>query len=377
MFLEEHYIMWLARIDGISIKKKYDIIDHFEDAKSFFYSDNKVIREYCEKYKINFKNIIDEKDESILNSYVDELYKKDIKYISFKNNAYPKLLKEIPDAPLGFYMIGDMPDENINKIGMIGARKCTQYGAMNAYKFSKELCENNICIVSGMALGIDSMAHKGAIDNNGLTIAVLGCGVDIIYPPSNKNLRDSIIKNGCIISEYPPKTPPYASHFPARNRIISGLCSAIVVVESAKKSGTLITVGQALDQGRDIFAIPGNINNAMSEGTNNLIKDCAFPLTHIDDILSVLNTLNNFNIDTQTNNNLTNNKKDTPSKDNLLMEDDKEQAIYDCIKNEPITIDEIIFKTNIDIQTLQYKLTMLEIKGYIQKLAGQKYIKKL
>nr|WP_317358788.1 DNA-processing protein DprA [uncultured Tyzzerella sp.] len=374
--LEENFIMWLARIDGISIKKKWDILNHFKSAKQFFYSDISEIRYFCDKNRINIKNILDLKNEIIIENYINELYKYNLKFICKNSEDYPELLKNIPDAPLGFYMLGNMPDSIYNKVSVIGARKCTQYGAMCAYKFGKELGENNVVVVSGMATGIDSMAHKGAIDGKGKTIAVLGCGLDIVYPPSNANLRDSIINNGCVISEFPVGTPPYAANFPMRNRIISGISDGVLVVEAALKSGTLITVGQALEQGRDIFAIPGNINNVMSEGTNNLIKECAFPVTNVEDILSnlgIINKYNDFSNKIEKNNN--NNTEKSENIKNLLAPDEK--IVYACIKESPITIDEIILKANINIQTAQYLLTMLEIKGYIQKLAGQKYIKAL
>ena len=371
--LEDNFIMWLARIEGISIKKKWDILEHFKSAKEFFYSSISEIRFFCDKNRININNILSIKSEALIENYIKEIEKYNVKFISKDNNDYPELLKCISDAPLGFYMLGNMPKDEYNKVSIIGARKCTQYGAMCAYKFGKELGESNVVVVSGMAMGIDSMGHKGAIDGGGKTIAVLGCGLDIVYPPSNLKLRDDIVNNGCVISEFPIGTPPYPANFPIRNRIISGISDATLVVESGKKSGTLITVGQALEQGRDVFAVPGNINNAMSEGTNNLIKECAFPATNVDDILSNLGILNKYiDLKNQQNNNITEKSENIK---NLLAPDEK--IVYACIKESPITIDEIILKANISIQTAQYVLTMLELKGYIQKLAGQKYIKAL
>lgn len=377
--LEDNFLMWLARIDGISIKKKWDILNYFNTAKEFFYADVLDIKIFCEKNRINIKNILDVRNDVILEKYIKDVEKHNLKFITQNSDDYPELLKSIPDAPIGFYMLGNMPKDINNKVGIIGARKCTQYGAINAYKFGKELGENNVVVVSGMAMGIDSMAHKGAIDAKGKTIAVLGCGLDIIYPPSNIGLRNDIINNGCVISEFPIGTPPYPANFPMRNRIISGISDAILVIESAKKSGTLITVGQALEQGRDIFAIPGNINNPMSEGTNNLIKECAFPVTNVDDILSNLGILHKYNRnDNFSNENVKNSNNSIEKSENiknLLAPDEK--IVYACIKDSPVTIDEIILKANINIKTAQYVLTMLEIKGYIQKLAGQKYIKAL
>ncbi|WP_250278715.1 DNA-processing protein DprA [[Clostridium] colinum] len=377
--LEENFIMWLARIEGISIRKKWDILKYFKTARDFFYADISEIKIFCNKHRININNILEVKNEILIEQYVDELYKHNIRFITQESKEYPQLLKNIIDAPLGLYIIGNMPKDLYNKVGVIGARKCTQYGAMNAYKFGKELGENNVVVVSGMAMGIDSMAHKGAIDGKGKTVAVLGCGLDIVYPPSNISLREEIINNGCIISEFPIKTPPYPANFPMRNRIISGISDGVLVVESAKKSGTLITVGQALEQGRDIFAIPGNINNPMSEGTNNLIKECAFPVTNIDDILSNLGIIYKYSKEIDFYDEKIENKNNNTEKSenikNLLAPEEK--IVYACIKDSPITIDEIILNSNTDIKTVQYILTMLELKGYIQKLAGQKYIKAL
>lgn len=364
MFFEKDYIMWLARVEGISLKKKEILLEYFINAKNIFNATNKEIKDFCIKFRINYENILIIKDEDILHEYLDEMQSKNINFIQKEDESYPFLLKNIIDPPLGIYVIGEIPKNNIS-VSIIGARKCTQYGATNAYKFGKELAQKGITITSGMALGIDSMAHKGAIDGNGKTIAVLGCGVDVVYPQSNVALRREIIKNGCIISEFAPTTPPYANNFPVRNRIISGISDAVIVVEAGKRSGTLITVGQALEQGRDVFAIPGNINNAMSEGTNELIKECAYPLTKLDDILNNLGIINKFS------NNYT---KEKTGK-SICIDNPIEQKIYECIESSPISIDEIILKTNIDIQTIQYNLIMLEMKSYIKKIAGQKYIK--
>lgn len=368
--MEENYLMWLSRIEGISLKKKDDLISHFGSAKEIFKARALDLKNFCLKNKINFTNILENRDESLINSYINELKNKNIKFISKFNKNYPYLLKNIQDPPLGIYVLGDLPNENLSKVAIVGARKCTQYGALNAYKFGKELAEKNIVVVSGMALGIDAMAHKGAIDAKGKTIAVLGCGVDVIYPPSNKNLRDLILQNGCIISEFPPSSLAFPAHFPMRNRIISGLSNAIIVAEAAKRSGTLITVGQALEQGRDVFAIPGNINNPMSQGTNNLIKTGAYPLTETNDVLEVLGS----NIYTNEENKAFFEEKENKIKESLAPD---EKLIYDCISEFPITVDEIIIKTDLKIQKIQFTLTMLELKDYIQKLAGNKYIKKV
>ena len=175
---------------------------------------------------------------------------------------------------------------NQKSIAIIGCRECTRYGAENAYKFGYELAKENICVISGFAKGIDTYSHKGAVSAKGKTIAVLGCGLDIIYPPENIELyKQILIKGGAIISEYPLGSKPEKYHFPERNRIISGLSNGVLVIEAKKKSGTMITVNFALEQGREVYAVPGNISSDNSYGTNELIKEGAIPVTHVNDII--------------------------------------------------------------------------------------------
>lgn len=364
MFTEDNYIMWLSRIEGLSLKKKTMLLNYFKTASEIWKSAEKLKKLFNNLSEVNINNIIKAKDEFLLNKYLKELEEKNIKFISINNKNYPSLLSKIQNPPIGIYLAGNIPDNNKIKVSIVGSRRCTEYGASSAYKFSKQLAENDIIVVSGMAIGIDTIAHNGCLDGNGFTIAVLGCGVDICYPSSNKELMNKIISKGCIISEYPPGTRAFPANFPQRNRIISGLSNATVIVEAAKKSGTLITATEALEQGRDVFAVPGNINSKLSQGTNNLIKEGAYPLTEIEDIFNVLN----IDYNGKKNENI---KKilDTLAKD--------EKLVYDCIGLEPISIDKLSLKTNLSVQSVQYLITMLEIRGYIQRLSGQRYIRSL
>lgn len=384
LYKDEEFLIWLSSIAGISLKKKYVLLKHFGSAKNLFYAKAIEIQRFCQAYKINFRSIIDIKEEYVLQKLIDNLYKSNISFISKDNPEFPNLLKSIQDPPLGLYVLGKIP-QNKFKVSVIGSRQCTQYGANNAYRFSKELAERGIDVVSGMALGIDSMAHKGAIDGKGKTIAILGCGVDVIYPSSNRAIRENIIQNGCIISEFPPKTQAFPANFPIRNRIISGISDAVVVVEAAKRSGTLITVGQALDQGREVFAVPGSINNPLSEGTNNLLKECAYPLTTIDDITQNLGILDKFYEEklnknqSKATNNFQKQDAEYAEKEKLILQSltKEESIVYQCITNIPITVDELVFKSKLNIKDVQFILTMLELKSCIKRLAGQKYIKNI
>jgi DNA processing protein len=205
------------------------------------------------------------------------------------------------------------------------------------------------------------MAHKGALDAPGLTIAVLGCGVDICYPSENWALRNRILSSGCIISEYPPGLPPQQGFFPARNRLISGLSVVTVVVEAAKRSGTLITVGEALEQGREVMAVPGNVTSLLSEGANQLIQEGAGVVTSYEDILRVLGVPER--------------KEQKIQKIRQIDLAPEEELVYDIIKYQPVSLEEIVDKLNLQAQTINYVLTMLELNGGVQKLLGQRYVR--
>lgn len=242
--------------------------------------------------------LIDEKvAENILNVETKKRVLNHIKYmqannidiIGIEDEEYPYYLREIYSPPICIYIKGNKKILNDINIGMVGCRECSKYGMEVAKDFSYNLAKNKINIVSGLAKGIDAYSHWGAVLAKGKTIAVLGNGLDTVYPKENKSLAEKIInKGGAIISEYPLGTKPEKLNFPARNRIISGISKGLIVVEAKKKSGTMITVDFALEQGRDVFVVPGNINSPNSEGTNELIKQGAKMVTSFEDVLEDL-----------------------------------------------------------------------------------------
>lgn len=362
---ESTYVMWLTRIDGLGIKKQELLLEHFGTARDIWFSNEKLLKTLVGIKEQNVQKILKSKSDDILENYEEELFKKKIEFITKFEPKYPSLLKEIYSPPIGIYIKGKLPSEEYKKISVIGSRKCSEYGMTASYKISKDLAKNNVVIVSGMAKGIDASAHRGAIDANFFTIAVLGCGIDICYPAENRTIRERIIEKGCLLSEYPPSTQPIPAYFPIRNRIISGLSIATIVVEAAKRSGTLITVEQALEQGREVFAVPGNITSKLSQGTNDLIKQGAILVSDVFDVL------NNLGIEKKTELN----EEIEKNINNLLAPSEK--VVYDCMSFQPISIEELIIGTDGEIGTLQYTLTMLELKGFINKLPGQRYIKSL
>lgn len=219
---------------------------------------------------------------------LEELKQKKIQVVLRWEKAYPALLKEIPDAPYLLYYKGELPREVMPLVAIIGARACSGYGKSMAEYFAKELSLRGIGIVSGMAQGIDSVAQRTALDNGGFSFGILGCGVDVCYPASNRDLYEKLQRNGGVFSEFPPGTAPKANHFPRRNRIISGLADLLLVIEAREKSGTSITVSMALEQGREVYAVPGRVTDPLSKGCNRLIMEGAGSALNADCILREL-----------------------------------------------------------------------------------------
>lgn len=271
MIKYDEYDLWLSDNAGNDIREIMEIKDEAGSAKAIYYGN------FLNKWKRNIEKYV---------TAIDYIEKSDINICGIYDDNYPILLKNIYDPPYILYYRGQLPKNSLRCCSIVGSRKATSYGRKTAMEIGKALGKNGVVVVSGMALGADACAHSGCIEGNGITVAVLGSGVDICTPSSNRKLMDSIIESGgCVMSEYPPGTPGIGRNYPRRNRIISGMSECLVVVEADLRSGTSITAGMALEQGRDVFALPGNINSALSRGTNRLIKEGAIPLTEVKDIL--------------------------------------------------------------------------------------------
>lgn len=282
---EKRYWIWLSLIKNLGSKKKRILLNKYKTPERIYNLNKQEL--------INIKGIGEETANNILNESIKNCIEEHIKYmeknnimiVNIEDKEYPKRLKEIYDPPISLYVKGDKKILNNNAIALIGCRKATEYGIKASKYFSYNLAKRGENIVSGLAKGIDSYAHIGAICGKGKTIAVVGNGLDSIYPKENIQIAEKILETGgAIISEYPLGTKPEKMNFPARNRIISGISNSVIVVEARKKSGTLITVDFALEQGRDIYVVPGNINSINSVGTNELLKQGAKPITNYLDI---------------------------------------------------------------------------------------------
>lgn len=267
-----------------------------------------------------------------------------------KEKIYPPLLREIPDPPLQIYLKGEIPDYQKKAVAIVGTRKATGYGLKAARELARDLAGQDVIIVSGLALGIDAEAHKGALDANGKTLAVLGSGINQIYPATNQSLAKKIIEQGgALISEFEPDRPPEKWTFPQRNRIVAGLCQMTIVVEAPERSGALITAYLALEYNREVGAIPGEITSVNSRGTNELIKKGAALVRNADDVLEILGL----------------NAKD----EKFDKFDEMEKIILKCLKI-PKNNDELSAETKLPANILNQKLSLLELKKIIENNGG-------
>ncbi|MFH1610787.1 MAG: DNA-processing protein DprA [Patescibacteria group bacterium] len=307
--------------------------------------------------------IIETRNKINLDQELEKIFKQNINIVTLNDNNYPKLLKQISNPPFLLYYRGKLKDErDKNSIAVVGTRKISNYGKLITDKFVNNLVNNNLTIISGLALGVDAVAHQTCLNNNGRTIAVLGSGLDYdaFYPKDNWRLAEKIIENnGLILSEYPPATKAQRHFFPLRNRIVAGLSLGTLVVEAPIKSGALLTAKIALDQNREVFAVPGAINTQNSTGPHDLIKQGAKLVDNIDDILNELNLRRTEELKI---------KNTTPS-------NPQEEIILNYLLNTPASIDELIQNTKLDSSTINSTLTIMEISGKIKSLNGVIYIK--
>lgn len=359
---QERYWIWLNRATGHSVRLFDKLISAFESPEQLFRSvvSGRPHEEIPDEVLGALKKTADEK---LMDSYIKRLSEKGIECVTRISCDYPALLKEIADSPSVLYVRGKLHEQIELPIAVIGSRKCTAYGRDVAYKLSAQLARQGACIVSGLAYGVDSIAAQGALscaENQYPTIAVLGCGVDVVYPSGSAAIYRQISERGAVISEFLPGTKPLAQHFPIRNRIISGLSRGVVIVEAAEKSGTFITVDHALDQGRDVFSVPGRITDSASRGTNNLIRNgMAKAVYGVNDILEEYGKAVNGK---------------TFAKEVDLSNLDVNQAlIVKLLQVEDRDFDELCEMVPLPVSELNSALTSLEFSGIIKQLPGRVY----
>jgi DNA processing protein len=285
--------------------------------------------------------------------------------IESSSGDMPELLKQIPGPPQRLYVIGNKDALHLPALAIVGSRNPTRGGTQNAYEFAKHLGRSGFCIVSGLAQGIDTAAHEGALDGAAMTVAFLGHGIDQIYPASNANLAKRIAENGALCSEFPLGAKPRREHFPQRNRLISGLCLGTLVVEAAKRSGSLISARLASEQGREIFAIPGSIHNPLSRGCHQLIRQGAKLVESAADIVDELGPLVKHLLQTI-------DESTTPSS-HATDDDEDYQKLLEALAFDPVTSDELVETSGLTIDQVSSMLLILELEGKIEAIAGGRY----
>ncbi len=393
---EKEYWLYISKVKGLLPARRKMLLEMLGTPEEVFKAREDVLRKVLLLEEFQIEQLIDYRKIDF-GYEAEQFRRKGIKFVTADEKEFPERLRDIPDAPSFLFYRGELPDDNLPAVAVVGSRRCSLYGREMCLKFSSRLAEAGINIISGMASGVDGFAHRGAINAGGKTTAVLGCGVDICYPAENRDIFEKlsntvekmpgILQNptemaknkdgekseditgknyGGIVSEYYPGDKALPYNFPQRNRIISGFADILLVVEAGKKSGTFITVDHALEQGREIFAIPGRIGDTVSDGCNSLIKNGAGLATEPEDIIDALKNKYEMLLNAEK-------KRKKKIKANLS---DEEKIVYRMLESVPRQINDISDKSGIDFAKLSRILVELELKGLVEEVGKNMYIKK-
>lgn len=369
--MKDHFNWATLQSLGLCQRSLLRLFKFFKSGKAVLEASEKELQQVPKLNQKVIEKIVNSKRVLSPEKIAEELEKKEIQLVMLGDTDYPSRLAEIADPPVILYFKGILPETQMPLLAIVGSRKASPYGKAVAKKLAKELVQRGWGIVSGMARGIDTEAHAGALENKGYTLAVLGCGVDIIYPRENDKLMQMIQMNGCVVSEFPLGTKPEPKNFPIRNRIISGCSLGTLVVEAEERSGALITAVLALEQGRDVFAVPGSIASPLSRGPHSLIKQGAKLVENVEDIISEFFYMDHMG------------RRITAfeyKKENILAQKKdldlgtEEINILKLLSFEPVHVDYLIEKTGLPVSTICSILTMLEVKGFAQRLPGNYYV---
>jgi DNA processing protein len=355
------YWIGFTLIKGIGAVRFQRLLDRFGDGESAW----KAAPADLAGAGLNLKMIerlVSVREKVDLSLIWDQIHSKGIRVLTWMDELYPQRLKEIEQPPPVLYMRGELSQEDTWAVAIVGTRRVTPYGRQVTEEIASFLAANGVTIISGLARGVDAIAHNAALRAGGRTLAVLGSGVDKIYPPENRAMADQIMQHGAVLSDYVPGTPPESTNFPPRNRIISGLSMAVVVIEAGETSGALITAEFAAEQGREVFAVPGNILAPQSKGTNKLIQRGAHPLLSASDIMEALN--------------LTRVGHHKAARKALPV-DEVESKLYEAIGEEPIHVDEIRNLTGLPVEKVSATLVMMELKGMVRQVGNMHYVREI
>lgn len=384
------YAYWLGNINGVGRATAKKLLEVFASPMEVYSAGEKALSQVVNS---TVAEAIIEAQKQEIRALYEALLEKNIRFIPFYHPDYPKRLQDIPDAPYALYVKGKLPEDNKRSVAIVGARNCSAYGRYVAETFAKELARQNIQIISGLAAGVDGLAQNAAIEAGGQTYGVLGCGVDICYPAYHKPLYEKVIESGGMISTYPLGRQPQPVLFPPRNRIISGLSDVVLVVEARKKSGTLITVDMALEQGREVYVVPGRITDRLSDGCNNLLCQGAGAALSPEQFMQELEetvwreegekTKTDKNSASQKNPNISNIKSSFNAKmqtSNLLPQ---EKALLSLLDFYPISLDQIYMTAQttpilceLTLSQMMEMLLLLSMQGFVNNEGGYYMLKK-
>ena len=357
------YQYWLSNIPGVGCKTIHRLLGQAGSAEEIYFLKKEQLEKLAGLSDRQVLAITERKMDWDLEEKYAKLGENGTTFLSYEMDSYPEQLRNIVDAPYSLYVKGKLPDFSKKRVAIVGARMCSDYGKTMAERIAEKLACCGAEVISGMARGIDAYGHIGALKAGGDTFAVLGCGVNVCYPRTNQKLYESILAQGGIISEYPPDTEPIAQLFPARNRIISALSDVVVVVEAKERSGSLITADFALEQGKDIYAVPGRSTDALSQGCNNLIRQGAGILNSVEDFAKDLELC--MKVDAVQEN-----------LNKLLLEKD-ESLVYACLSLRPKSMEDLLKKTGFPMPQLADILQRLIQKDFITESFKNYYIRKI
>ncbi|TES91185.1 MAG: DNA-protecting protein DprA [Anaerolineales bacterium] len=355
---ERLFWVGLNLVKGIGAVRFQMLLDHFGDARTAWEASPAALGSSGLSKKI-VKNMVKVRASVDLHTIEEQLEAQQITLLTWLDEGYPRRLKDINQPPPVVYVRGEVTPQDEWAVAVVGTRRITPYGRQVTEEVAAFLARNGVTVVSGLARGIDSTAHKAALNAGGRSIAVLGSGVDRIYPDENRKLAEKMIERGALISDYPLGTPPEGTNFPPRNRLISGLCIAVVIVEAGHKSGALITADFAVNQGREVFAVPGNIFAPQSKGTNRLVRDGAHPLLSPEDLLAALDLTM---------------VTEHQSARTVLPADATEAALFEILGHEPMHVDEIGLLAKLPIAQVSSSLALMELKGMVRQVGGMQYV---
>lgn len=357
------YWAWLSSIEGMTHARISKMIQTLRTPEEIYRADFDILTGKVGLDKIQAHQIVDSRAGFNENKFFEELGRAGISFVTVDDKEYPKKLIPYNEKPFFLFYKGRLPDDNVPAVAMIGARACSDYGRRMARTISRELSGKGVQVISGMARGIDTYSAIGALEGGTPTFAILGCGVDVCYPTENIELYNDIVRNGGIISEYPPGTEPISWHFPQRNRIISGLADKILVVEAKDKSGSLITVEWGLEQGKDIWAVPGRVGEKLSSGCNRLIKCGAGIITGPEKLFDELFPDVKYEVFDGT--------RSVNAEEKILEKD--LGMLYSELSLQPQSVYELIEKTGMEYGVIANSLLQLQLMGLVEQTRSNYY----